>query len=143
MMRGQASSETVIIVGFVLALLLPLLLILLGNANSEGEKLGISQAGVSAQKIADSAFEVYSQGSGAKKRIVLNYPSNLEEILVGNNEVVFKIAQGGSVHEVVAHLHAKVFEKQGHELSQSTQTGLHAIIFEYDGTEEAVEIGYE
>ncbi len=142
MRKAQVSTEMLIMAGFAIVILVPALVILLGSAGFEGEKLNLNMARMGAQKIADTAFDVYAQGDGAKKTIAVNYPENLKNVTALGNEIVFRIALGGKEQEIVAKSRVNITEKTAGELGGSLGQGLHTIALEYNSQKRVVEIEY-
>ena len=89
--RGQSAIESLIMVGFALAFILPLAFLFLSSTGTQGAKTSIDQAQVTARTIADTAGELYLQGEGARKTILVNYPDGVTNASVGNGIVVLSI----------------------------------------------------
>lgn len=142
MRKAQVSTEMLVMAGFAIVILVPALVILLGSAGFEGEKLNLNMARMGAQKIADAAFEVYVQGDGAKKTIAVNYPENLKNVTALGNEIVFRIALGGKEQEIVAKSRVNITERSTGKLDSSLGQGLHTIALEYNEGLRVVKINY-
>ena len=95
--KGQAATESLVLLGFIIALSIPIALLLFANANIQSENVAITQAKISTRAIVDSANEVWAQGEGANRVILINYPSKLLGINVSEREVTFVLdsSQGG------------------------------------------------
>ncbi|MFA6530919.1 MAG: hypothetical protein WCT31_04265, partial [Candidatus Micrarchaeia archaeon] len=96
-MKGQSSVETLITLGMVMAFTIPVLLLLLVASQYGTENSSIYQAQVSSHMLADTMNDVYIQGSGAERFILLNLPGNTDSIEVtekGEVIVTLKVSSG-------------------------------------------------
>ncbi len=150
--KGQIAIETLAMMGIILALIVPILLLFLSQANSKANDLSINQAQASAQKISQTAFEVYAQGAGARKTVSINFPQDLLEVKIGGaaNEIVFVLERNGVGQDIVVPCNARIRDiSPENSLSDSRymkgnyiDSGLRPVIFEYDKTDNSVGIGY-
>lgn len=124
-MRGQAMTEMLVLVGFALAFIIPLAFLFLSASNNEAGKTSLLQAKASARSIADSAGEVYLQGAGAMKYIVVNYPQGVIDASVGDGVVVLSLDANGHRQDVVA----TTFANLTGNLSGKRNAGLQTINF--------------
>lgn len=97
-----------VLAGFALVFIIPLAFLFLSATNNEMAKASLVQAKASARSIADSAGEVYLQGAGARKFIVVNYPQGVAGASVGNGAVALKIDGGSGQQDVVATTFANI-----------------------------------
>ena len=100
--KGQASIETLTLLGFVVLFSIPLIAVL-GSINSDDAAIG--QAKTTIQVLSDAANTVYIQGNGAQKVVLVAYPDNLLNAAVsssgGSGEIVFTVrTQSGDVDVV-------------------------------------------
>lgn len=139
--RGQVSVETLVMVGFVLAFMIPLVLLFLGVSNSSAENVAIGQAMISARQIGNAAGEVLSQGNNSKKVIFVNYPPGINNVTLDSNEVIFTLKTTKGFVPVVENTFANMTDSQ-YPLYNSTRmgSGLHSVIVVSRGS--YVEIGY-
>ncbi|MCX8196897.1 MAG: hypothetical protein N3G80_01095 [Candidatus Micrarchaeota archaeon] len=107
-MKGQAASEYLVMIGFALAFIVPLALLFLSFSHSERGKNSISAAQVAASTIADEAGEIFLQGEGARKTIVVNYPDGITNAKLENGLVVLRIEADGRTMDIVASTFANV-----------------------------------
>jgi hypothetical protein len=135
--RGQAALENLIMVGFALAFILPLAFLFLSSSGSQGAKTSIDQAQVTARTIADTAGDLYLQGPGAKKTILVNYPDGVINASVSNGAVVLSIFVDERRLDIVSTTFAKV----NGDLSGKRNPGLQRIHLENTGSE--VYVSYE
>ncbi|MCD6549891.1 hypothetical protein J7K41_04270 [Candidatus Micrarchaeota archaeon] len=102
-MRAQVSLESLILMGFVLTFSIPLLM-LVGNLNTEDAAIG--QARSTVQILADAANQVYMQGEGAQKVVLVAYPPRLIGAAVraadeDHGEIVFTVRADSGPVDVV------------------------------------------
>ena len=89
--RAQSAIENLIMVGFALAFILPLAFLFLSSTGGQSAKTSIDQAQVTARTIADTSGEIYLQGLGAKKTLLVNYPDGVVNASVSNGVVVLSL----------------------------------------------------
>jgi hypothetical protein len=100
-MKAQASVETLTTLGMVIAFTAPVLFLLLSASQYGAEGTAIYQAQSSSRIIADTINDVFVQGEGATKKILVNLPGNTETIEVSVKEVVITLnVQSGPYHAV-------------------------------------------
>jgi len=107
-MRAQAATETLVLAGFALVFIIPLAFLFLSASNNELGKTSLMQAKATARTIADTAGEVYLQGAGAQKYIVVNYPQGVVGASVGNGMVVLTLDSDGRRQDVVSATFANI-----------------------------------
>jgi uncharacterized protein (UPF0333 family) len=100
--KGQVSLELLITLGVVVAFTIPVLFLLLSVSSSGQENAAKDQADATARSLAESINTVYAQGEWAKRVVLLNAPSNTEEITIKDNEVTVKIRVSEGTYEGVA-----------------------------------------
>ena len=106
--HGQAATELLVLAGFSLAFILPLAFLFLSSSNTELGKTAVSQAKISARTIADEAGQVYLQGPGAKKTILVSYPNGIVDGAVEGGLVVLSVESEGRRLDVVSSTFANV-----------------------------------
>lgn len=136
--RAQASMELLVMVGFAIAFIVPLVLMFMSLSNSELGKTSISQAKISARMIANEAGEVYLQGPGAKKSILVNYPEGIRNARIDDGLVAFSIEADGRLQDVVSPTFANI----SGNLSGKRTSGLHRINLRYVTPGDYVNISY-
>jgi uncharacterized protein (UPF0333 family) len=124
--RAQATTEMLLLVGFALVFIIPIAFLFLSASNNESGKTSVMQAKATARAIADNAGEVYLQGAGAKKHIVVNYPQGVTGASVGDGMVVLTLDADGHRQDVVATTFANITGN----LSGMRAAGLQTIILE-------------
>lgn len=149
-MRGQAAIENLIMVGFALAFILPLAFLFMSSTGTENSKTAIAQAKISARTIADEAGELYLQGPGAKKTILVNYPDGVKETSATKGLIVLTISpENDRTLDITAPSFAELRSSSaaGTEFSGKRSAGLQKIriVVVHDDTDgkDYAEIGYE
>ena len=102
-MRGknsQVSVEYVIIVGFILFITIPLILIFYEHTSSTNDQVITSQVDMIAKKVVDSAESVYYLGEPSKTRIKVYMPTNVEDVIIDNYEIVFKVKTRSGITDI-------------------------------------------
>ena len=94
--RGQISMESFFTIGIILAFSIPVLFLFYSVSQSGYRDTVSSQAEASVRLLADSANLVYSEGDGATKTIIVNFPLSSKEILLKNHEVVIVMKGTGA-----------------------------------------------
>lgn len=100
--KGQASVENLTLIGFAIVFIIPVSLLFLALSGNESGKVSLIQAKASARAIADAATEVYLQGAGARKNILVNYPRGAESVEIKDGIVSIKMNIDGKRQDVVA-----------------------------------------
>lgn len=131
-MKGQTSLELLVTVGVVIAFTIPVLFLLLSATSIGFEDTSKAQADATARTLADAMNSVYSQGEGTSRLILVNAPSNTQEILLEDNEVVVKIVTSNGVFESASPTIAKI---RGGSQSIGKKTGLFQILIENNNGE--------
>lgn len=111
-MKGQSSVETLVTLGMVLAFTIPVLLLLLVASQYGTENSSIYQAQVSSHMVADVMNDVYIQGNGAERQILINLPGNADSIEVtsegdSGGEVIISLSVSGGKYAAVSPTFAK------------------------------------
>ncbi|MFA6907525.1 MAG: hypothetical protein WC263_01735 [Candidatus Micrarchaeia archaeon] len=121
--RGQAMTEMLVLVGFALVFIIPIAFLFLSSSSNELSKTSVMQAKATARAIADTAGEVYLQGPGARKDIVVNYPQGVTGASVGSGAVVLTLDSNGYRQDIVA----TTFANMTGNLSGKRTAGLQTI----------------
>lgn len=92
--------EYVIIVGFILVIMIPLILIFYEHTSSTNDQVITSQVDMIAKKVVDSAESVYYLGQPSKTRIKVYMPTNVEDVIIYNKEIVFKVKTRSGITDI-------------------------------------------
>ena len=98
--NAQVSMEYVIIVGFILVIMIPLILIFYEHTSSTNDQIITSQVDMIAKKVVDSAESVYYLGEPSKTRIKVYMPENVEQVTIYDKEIVFKVKTGSGLTDI-------------------------------------------
>lgn len=107
-LKGQVSMELLVTFGIFLAFSVPVLLVMFSTSNYGYERSSLAQADAASKTIADTINEVYLQGAGARRSIAITFPSNMEQLVIANNEVVVRLRTSNGVYEAVSPVFGKV-----------------------------------
>ncbi len=99
--KAQVSMEYMMVVGFSLLMIMPIIAIYGMERQSINNQVNAKQAGNIAKKIVDSAETVYYLGKPAKTTLKVYMPSNVERIEINNREIVFKVRVGKLLTDIV------------------------------------------
>ena len=107
-MRAQAAFEYMVIVALVLAFLIPIWAYVTSLEQQTSTQLSISYAKNAAEKIADTADLVYSQGAPARVEVNIYIPKNVESVNITNNTIDFVVRVDSVLNDVTATSAAKL-----------------------------------
>lgn len=100
-MRGQISAEILILVGLMMALLVPLLLYSYGRANTAKEDLSVQKAEFAAQRLASLANSVGYLGGDAAIIEEIELPSDARSIRVQGSDIVMGVVSSSGRQDIV------------------------------------------
>ena len=126
--KGQGSIEYISLVALTLVLVIPLIIIYFDNASSTEEAVIANQAEHVAKKIRDSAESMYYLGEGSKNSFRVYMPKHITEILIQNNEIVFRASTKNGINEIVQYCPINATG------NISTWNGDHTIVVESKGS---------
>jgi len=89
--RGQVSMESLLMIGFLLLLLIPILGYTLGMLANESWKLDVQQASVATRRITAIANRLAMGGEGTFSTETVFIPSSVTNIATQDNEITFFI----------------------------------------------------
>jgi hypothetical protein len=99
-MRGQSAFETLVTVGVMLAFTLPIVLLMLSASNLRLEDTSLLHGQATVQQISDTINEVYLQGPGAKRTMLIEMPATSKSLNISNRQVVMSLTSNGGEHEI-------------------------------------------
>jgi len=99
--KGQAATEMLVTIGMVLIFIIPILLLLLVVAQLRFESLSEVQGNSAIRIIADSVNEIYIEGPGATKVVVVNLPTNTKNLTITENEVIITLETRSGENQLV------------------------------------------
>jgi len=98
--HAQVSMEYVIIIGFVMLITIPLIVIFYEHTSNTSYQVITSQVDKIAKKVVDSAESVYYLGEPSKTRIKVYMPEKVEQVIIGNKEISFKVKTGSGLTDI-------------------------------------------
>jgi len=87
--KAQVSMECLVIVGFVAVIVIPMLIIFYTYADRTEDEIISNQVNKIGLKINDAAEAMYYLGEPSRTRIRAYFPKNINNITIGDNELVF------------------------------------------------------
>jgi hypothetical protein len=100
-MKGQVSAELLIIVGFILLMITPLLFIAYTKMGESNEKLALAQAEMYGARLASLVDTVGGVGGNASMITEINVPPYVKNISAEGKEVVFALETSAGMNELV------------------------------------------
>ena len=101
MSRAQASSEYIIIVGFVVGITIPLMLVYFTFANNVNNQIISAQLEQIAQSIIDSADTVYFLGEPSQTTLKVYLPTGIKSVQIINKAINYKIMTSNGINDIV------------------------------------------
>ena len=100
--RAQTAMEYFLIMGMVMAVLIPTWAYVTAVQRDAGDQISLSYAHNAVNKIAGIADMVHSQGSPASMKTMIHIPAGVEEIQLRNREVNFRVRTSSGTSDVYA-----------------------------------------
>src|SRR3989338_1845309 len=101
MYRAQASSEYIIIVGFVVGITIPLMLVYFTFANNVNDQIISAQLEQISKSIIDSADTVYFLGEPSQTTLKVYLPKGIQSVQIINKAINYKIRTGHGINDIV------------------------------------------
>lgn len=101
MKKGQVSMEYMIIMGFVTAIIVPLILVFNAHSNDITEEVISNQVNHIATRIVENVESIYYLGDSCQVTFSVNLPKNIENITISGREIVFYVKKHNGYDEVV------------------------------------------
>jgi uncharacterized protein (UPF0333 family) len=89
--KAQVSAEYLILLSFILAFTLVMFVLLQSYGQEAKDSIRLTQADQIAQKLVDTAEEVFYLGEPSKITVRISMPENVESVSIGNKELYFVI----------------------------------------------------
>lgn len=125
--KAQVAMEYLIIVGFVAIITLPLVIIFQSHSQETAEDITSTQVYHISKRISDGVETVYYLGEPSKLTIKTYFPSGINSISLGSNEIVFNVKRGSREDEIVVYTPINISG------NISTSQGVHYINIESKG----------
>ncbi len=100
-MRAQAAMEYMILIGFLLVLLVPLVTIFYSKSAETAVQVRTQQTQALGQKIADSAESVYYLGQPSKFQFRANIPDGISTVTFTNKAIIFEVDANPGTSDIV------------------------------------------
>lgn len=84
---AQAAIETLMMVGIVLAFMVPLVFVLYSSSAERTQALNAVQAQALAQVMSDTAGEVWYAGNGTRRMVLVSFPTDMLNISLAGDGV--------------------------------------------------------
>jgi len=107
-MKGQAGVEVLVVIGVIVALLIPFILGIYGQANTFADQVSVSQADRLALALAEAVDVVVASGAGSNLTISVTTPRNVEWIKAEGREIVIRLKVIGGETDIVRLTRAKL-----------------------------------
>ena len=101
-MKAQVSMEMLTTLGLFLLLLVPILFIALYMVNNNNSSLASLQATSSARLVADTINEVYLEGDGSSRTILVAIPNG--DLIIKGNAVIIDLGNKKTVRYILTEL---------------------------------------
>ncbi|VVC02946.1 Uncharacterised protein [Candidatus Burarchaeum australiense] len=104
MKKAQASTEFLVLVAFFVVFLTPIVSIMLDMSGDKANDVALTQGQQLGRQLADTADEIYIQGTGASKVENVFFPAKLQKIDVGGpdgHEITITMDSGSGPTELV------------------------------------------
>ena len=100
--KGQVSTEYLVMIGFVLVILVPIVIIYFNYTGSTSDTISSAKTSQVAKEIVKASNEVSSFGEGSQKKIKISFPDGLTSINFDNKEIIFRFKDSkGNENEIV------------------------------------------
>lgn len=100
--KGQVSTEYLVMIGFVLVILVPIVIIYFNYTGSTSDTIDSAKTSQVAKEIVKASNEVSSFGEGSQKKIKVSFPDGLTAVNFSNKEIVFRFKDSkGNENEIV------------------------------------------
>jgi hypothetical protein len=127
--RAQSSLELLITVSFALVILLPIVILAFVQISASTSNLATGEAQAAATKLAEVAVNVGAQGAPAKQLVLIDMPTNIQQIIIGNTvgnvigvgkQIIFVVSTNAGLSDAVAYVPINVTTTNPLPLSQGT-----------------------
>ena len=90
--NAQVSTEYIIIVGFVVVIVIPLLIIFYNFSGETKDEITTNQLSKISRKVVDEAESMHYLGENSKTTIKVYMPTNVKGAKIQSNEVYFNVS---------------------------------------------------
>ncbi|MFP3949473.1 MAG: hypothetical protein ACLFUZ_00050 [Candidatus Micrarchaeia archaeon] len=133
-MRGQVSNELLVVIGFILLILIPLLYIMLFKMDAIRADLALLQVHFSVARISFLVNAIGHMGDGSAMITEIYIPETVESAQISEHEVIFTMLSAGEINEVVRTTQFPMEDEEGF-LGSELGTGKYRVeMFNEGGT---------
>ncbi len=115
--KSQSSMEYLLLVGIAMALIIPLTIIYISYSATAEDTIISEHINKIGTTIVNSAQEVYYHGKPSKTTLEINFPKNIDNIIISKNEINFRIKTDAGISDMEffseANLQGSIDEKEG------------------------------
>ncbi len=101
MQKAQVSSEYVILVGFIVAISIPMLLVYFNFTNSVNDQIISTQLDKVTKSVVDAADTVYFLGEPSQRTLKVYIPANVREVILANRTLVYRMKSSSGDSDIV------------------------------------------
>lgn len=98
--KSQASTEYLITVGLSLLLITPLFILYMTHSQSSKDQIIIEQIDNIEKQIIYASEKIYYHGKLSKTTLRINFPDNIDDIIISEKEINFKMKTSRGITEI-------------------------------------------
>ncbi len=126
-MKSQVAMEYIILVGFVLVIIIPLIVLFYSQSSDITVQVKSQQVQSIGQNIVDNAESVYYLGEPSKVQIKIQLPENIKNTSINSKSIVFTLRTESGLTDVVVPSRVNISG------SLPKSSGIHLVIIENKG----------
>ena len=133
-MRGQVSNELLVVIGFILLILIPLLYIMLLKMDAIRADLALLQFHFSVARISFLVNAIGHMGDGSAMITEIYIPDTVDAAEITEHEIIFTLLSAGQKNEVVRTTQFPMEDEEGF-LDENIGSGKYRVeLFNEGGT---------
>lgn len=98
--KGQTSFEMLVSLAALLAFSVPVVLLVLSSSQLRLEDLSVFHGRTSVQQLSDAINEVYLEGAGSQRTLLVELPSNTQNLTFSGNTVTLYLSTQNGVYQI-------------------------------------------
>lgn len=99
-MKAQVAFESFVTIAVLIAFTVPIILLILFFSSFKLEDLSLFHGKSTLQYLSDNINKIYLEGNGAKRTLLIDLPSNTQELIFSNNKITLILSTSNGVYEV-------------------------------------------
>ncbi|MBI4144802.1 hypothetical protein HY493_01190 [Candidatus Woesearchaeota archaeon] len=127
-MKAQVAMEYLILIGFVMAMLIPLVLLFYSQSADTALQVRSQQVRTIGQEIVEKAETVYYLGEPSRLQFRVFFPESIENVTLTNKALIFKISTAQGLSDIVVPTSVNLTG------DLKTSSGLHLVSVQSKGT---------